>query len=290
VLENMGYECNYYSYEKYDIEDLYKRVKEYKPDFIIVLAYDHLHTELIRLKEFTKVGVLQSDDKWRYGNFSRFWIPFVDFVLTFEGEEANYVSDGLKSDSFCKMRWAFNPTTMAYLNSVEDTLSYHVSHTGGMHGNRKEIINEFSKRGITIHIDQDPNYDVTKDIWNHSSYSLCITNNSLNTGKELKGRVVEIPNWCVLVTEPFPDMEQYYDMDKECVLFNSVDEAVDKIKYLDNNQTEYKKIKEAGKRKLWNSNTVYHQWDTILHKIDPDYKKIDVIKLLKEKHGEHYYE
>jgi len=49
-------------------------------------------------------------------------------------------------------------------------------------------------------------------------------------------------------------------------------------------------IKEAGKRKLWNSNTVYHQWDTILHKIDPDYKKIDVIKLLKEKHGEHYYE
>ena len=35
VLENMGYECNYYSYEKYDIEDLYKRVKEYKPDFIM---------------------------------------------------------------------------------------------------------------------------------------------------------------------------------------------------------------------------------------------------------------
>jgi len=294
ILENMGYEVYYYPYETYNIEELYQQVKQNNIDYVIVLAYNTIHTELIRLREHCKVYVLQSDDRWRYANFSKFWIPFVDGVITFEGEETNYISDGLKPEQFNKMRWSFNPTTMATVKPLGEGVIphlYDLTHTGGMHGNRQDIINQFISKGIPVYVDQNPDYEVTKQIWNQSFYSLCVTNNSLNTGKELKGRVVEIPNWCVLLTEPFPDMEQYYDLDNDIILFNSVDEAVEKLNKLNIPPfTEIKRIKENGKRRLWNQNTVYHEWNKILPNIDPDYKVLDPIHILKEKHGDYYYE
>jgi len=293
ILENMGYEVYYYSYENYNIEELYQQVKQNEIDYVIVGAYSIIHTELIRLREHTQVYVLQSDDRWRYADFSKFWIPFVDGIITFEGEESNYISDGLKHEQFNKMRWSFNPTTMATLEPLGKNVVPHLytlTHTGGIHGNRQDIINQFISKGIPVHVDQSLDYEMTKHIWNQSSYSLCVTNNSLNTGKELKGRVVEIPNWCVLLTEPFPDMEQYYDLDNEIVIFNSVDEAVEKINRMNvPPYTEMKRIKDNGKRRLWNSNTVYHAWNKILPNIDPDYKVLDPIQILKEKHGDYYY-
>lgn len=290
ILENLGYEVTYYSYEQYNIEDFIDSIKEYKPDFTIVAAYSTLHTELIKLKPYTKLLVLQSDDRWRYDIFGKFWIPFIDGVITFEGELEKYVHDGLKPEQFHKMRWSFNPNTMASINNDTNVnKQLYISHTGGLHGDRKDIIAEFRNKGVNVIINQNPNYEITKNIWNYSRYSLCLTMNSIISGRELKGRVVEIPNWCVLLTQPFPDMEQYYDMDKECVLFETIDEAIEKIKYLDNNPDDLRKIFEAGKRRLWNSNTVYHEWNKILPGIDPDYKPVDVIKLLKEKHGDYYY-
>jgi len=291
ILENLGYQVFYYAYEDYNIEDLYLLVKENKIDYVIIAAYDKIHTELIRLREHCKVFVLQSDDKWRYANFSKFWIPFIDGVITFEGNVKNYLSDGMKPENFHQMRWTFNPNMMSELRYIDaNSPSYYISHTGGMHGNRAQGLNDFEKLGVNVYNKKTHTYDETKYIWCKSKYSLCFTNNSLNTGKELKGRVVEIPNWCILVTEPFPDMELYYDVENDIVVFNSVDEAKEKMKYLFKNKEEYKRIFENGKRKLWNSNTAYHEFNKIMLEIDEDYKSIDVIKLLKEKHGEYYYE
>lgn len=284
VLENMGYEVVYSSYEDYDSDEFYYSIKDYNPDFVIHPAYDKIHTEFLKLREFTKVYVLQSDDRWRYANFSRFWIPIVDGVITYEGELENYVSDGLNPDNFCKFRWSFNPNTMNSINNP--TLSWHgITHTGGLHGNRRQVINEFISRGHSVNVFEDIVYDTVKDVWNCSSYSLCLTMNSTNQTRELKGRVVEIPNWTVLLTEPFPEMETYYDMDNECVLFNSVDEAIEKLEKLEVDKDRYQEISIAGKKRLWATNTVYHEWNSILPKIDPDYKPVDIKKIIKEKHG-----
>jgi len=284
VLEKLGYEVFYYPYEEYNIEDLYETVRDNRPDFVIVAAYDQIHTELIRLKEYSKVYVLQSDDRWRYANFSRFWIPFVDGVITYEGELNNYVSDGMKPENFHRMRWAFNPNTMAEcgMSNQHSTL---VSHTGGLHGNRREMLAKFESKGLRIEHKQTNTYDETKKIWANSKFSICFTNNSLNSGKELKGRVVEIPNWCVLVTEHFPDMEQYYDMDNDVVSFVSVQEAIDKMNKLNDDPAEYKRIFENGRKRLWEHNTAYHEFQKIMSEIDPDYRSIDINNLIKEEHN-----
>ena len=65
----------------------------------------------IKLKEFTKVFIIQSDDMWRYDNFSKYWIPYIHGVVTFEGIKDNYVRDGLNSKNFHKINWCFNPNT-----------------------------------------------------------------------------------------------------------------------------------------------------------------------------------
>jgi len=286
ILEKLGYEVFYYPYEDYNIEDLYETVKDNKPDFVIIAAYDKIHTELIRLKEHTKVYVLQSDDRWRYADFSRFWIPFIDGVITYEGEKANYVSDGMKPENFHKMRWAFNPNTMAKIGQAGFQLTKVLaSHTGGLHGNRREQLAKFESKGLHIEHKQTNTYDETKTIWAKSRFSFCFTNNSLNSGKELKGRVVEIPNWCILVTEHFPDMEQYYDMDNDVVSFVSAQEAIDKINKLNGDPREYQRIFENGRRRLWEHNTTYHEFQNIMWEIDPDYKLVDINKIIKEEHN-----
>jgi len=285
ILENMGYEVVYSSYEDYNSDEFYYSIKDYNPDFVIHPAYDKIHTEFLKLREFTKVYVLQSDDRWRYADFSRYWIPIVDGVITYEGELKNYMSDGLKEENFCKFRWSFNPNTMN--NDVIEkpsSLAYNISHTGGLHGNREKMINEFNQKGKNINVFKDIQYEQTKNVWSNSTYSLCLTMNSTNQTRELKGRVVEIPNFAVLLTEPFPEMEKYYEMDKECVLFNSVDEAIEKMKKIEKDKS-YIEIYSTGKKRLWSENTVYHEFDKIMPKIDPDYKKIDIKKLIKEKYG-----
>lgn len=293
ICEAMGYDVMYHDYAEYlekGIDDFYQRAKEFDPDFIIVCAYDKVHTELVRVREFSKLFVLQSDDRWRYANFGKYWVPFVDGAISFEGNEVSYVSDGLSADNFCLMRWSFNPNTMCLDQPKRNIF---VSHTGGMHGNRTKRLQDITAKGIDVKVFQPQYYEETKHIWASSQFSLCYTNNSLNTGKELKGRVVEIPNFCILVTEEFPDMETYYDMgvglpDKECILFSSDEEMIEKMNFYASNSVKYKEVYEAGRRALWNRNTVYTEWNKILPKIDPDYKPIDVIKLLKERHGDFY--
>ena len=282
ILEKFGYEVLYEPYEDYDIEDFYKAAKKYNPDFIIHACYDKIHPELIRVREFCELYVLQSDDRWRYDNFSKFWIPYIDGVITFEGDEEKYKEDGLDMDKFCKIRWCFNPNVMrSDLDNDKDII---VSHTGGLHGDRKERINELISKGVDVKVFENIPYEQTKDIWNRTKYNLCFTMNSLCNMRELKGRVVEIPNYGPLVSEPWPGMEDYYNED-EFILFNSAEELIDKMKHYDNNINEYVEIYNRGKEALWSRNTVYHEWSKILPKIDKDFKKVNVNKILKEHHG-----
>ena len=128
-------------------------------------------------------------------------------------------------------------------------------------------------------------YEQTKYTWGSSKYSLCFTMNSKLTTKELKGRVVEIPNFCVMLTQSFPDMEQYIDTDLDCVLFETVDDAIDKMKLLDSDSNLYNKILKRGKQTTWEKNNCYIEWQKILPNIDSDFKQLNVNKILKEKHG-----
>ena len=284
ILENLGYEVIYHPYEEYDNDEFYRSIKEYNPDFVFHVCYDKIHTEFIKLKDFTKVYVVQCDDDYRYDNFAKYWIPFVDGVISYPGDFEKYKKDGLLENQFVKIKWGFNPNTMMY--NKKKTTDIFLSHGGGLHADRVDKINQFKTKGdMDVSVINNCFYEELKQVWNSSKFSLTFTQNAMMAGQQVKGRVAEIPNFCVMVSEYFPGLENYYDLEKEIILFSSVEEAIDKINYFNENDKEYNKILKAGKDRVWNTNTHYHSWNNILHQIDVDYVKKDIGKLLKEKHG-----
>jgi hypothetical protein len=72
------------------------------------------------------------------------------------------------------------------------------------------------------------------------------------------------------------------------VAFNSVEEAIEKVKSLDSKQML--ELFKRGNKALWERNTAYHEWNKILPLIDPDYREVDITKLVKQYHSEfiHY--
>ena len=287
VLENMGYEVVYQNYYEYNAEEFYNSAKAYNPDFIICANYmDYIHTEFQRLREFSKVFLLTSDMHRFYESNVKFWIPFVDGIINFEGTKEWCLRDGLDEKGFLKMRWGFNPNIMT-TNMLDKTNE--IYHYGGLHGNRRNLLHQFQSRGKNVLTTQDVLYTQVKECLAKSKYSLCFSQNALGNRQELKGRVIEIPAYSVLLTEYAPELTDYYD-DTEMILFNSVDEAVEKIEYYNSNPKEYDKLLHNGRRALWTRNTAYHEWNKILPNMDEDFKSLDVIKLLKEKHGDYYYE
>jgi len=289
ALEALGYEVVYkffpdygYGPNDFNIDEFYDDCKAYGADIILHVAYEKVHPELSKLRDFAKVYVVQSDDDWRF-DFAKEWDPFIDANIGHAGDVERYKEAGISEEKFIFTRWGFNPTTMMHYPKSEKNVL--LSHAGGLHADRIQLLNEFASKGINPQAATNCFYTEIKQLWGRSKYSLCFTKNSVLSGTQVKGRVSEIPYFSVLISQHFKGIENYYEPDKEFILFETVDEAIEKIKYYEDNPDEYAKIYEAGKKRLLSTGTCYHRWNDIMHRIDPDFKKFDVSQILKDNHG-----
>jgi hypothetical protein len=281
ILEQLGYKVIYYPYETYEPEKFYQEMKEYKPDFIFHPCYTTLHTEFVKLREFTKIYVVQSDDDWRFENYAKFYIPFVDGTISYQADRQWYLNEGAKEEEIISTKWAFNPNTMLTDLHPVNQKDILLSHGGGLYGERSLLIQQFINKGTPVSIVTNVLYGQLLELWNRSKYSLCFTKSSQGNFRQKKGRLAEMGYYTVIVSEPFPNIEEYYEPDIEFIMFENIDEAVDKIKYYESNPNEYNKMLEASRNRVWNTNTCFHQWDRIMSIIDKDYKKQDINLILK---------
>ena len=285
VLDRMGYEVVYEDYAKYDADEFYKKVREEKPYMVILVNYFRsIHTEFSRFRDITKVYLLQTDMHRFYDGHVKLWIPYIDGIINYEGTKEWCLRDGLLENGFLRMKWGFNPNTMCHSQS---TKTKSISFYGGMHGDRVQILNSLSKHVPVDIIPQSATYEQVKQVLSESNFSLNLSMNAPGDRRELKGRVIEIPAHCILLSEPAPELEAYYNED-EFILFNSVEEATEKVKSLSNKQIS--ELFKRGNRALWERNTAYHEWNKILPFMDPDFEPVDVSKLIKKYHSEfiHY--
>ena len=285
VLDRMGYEVVYEDYAKYNADEFYKKVREEKPYMVILVNYFRsIHTEFSRFRDITKVYLLQTDMHRFYDGHVKLWIPYVDGIINYEGTKEWCLRDGLLEDGFLRMKWGFNPNTMCHSQS---TKTKSISFYGGMHGDRVQILNSLSKHVPVDIIPQSATYEQVKQVLSESNFSLNLSMNAPRDRRELKGRVIEIPAHCILLSEPAPELETYYNED-EFILFNSVEEATEKVKSLSDKQIS--ELFKRGNRALWERNTAYHEWNKILPFMDPDFEPVDVSKVIKKYHSEfiHY--
>ena len=283
ILDRMGYDVTYIDYANYNADEVYKMVREEKPYMLILVNYFRtIHTEFARFRDITKVYLLQSDMHRFYDNHVKLWIPFVDGIINFEGTKEWCLRDGLPENGFLKMRWGFNPNTMCF---PAEKKTRNISFYGGMHGRRGETLGRFSQlTGVDV-VPQSATYEQVKYVLSQSNFSLNLSWNATGDRRELKGRVIEIPAHCILLSEPAPELETYYNPD-EYILFNSVEEAIEKVKSL--SEADIENLFKRGNRALWERNTAYHEWNKILPLMDPDFKPIDVPTLLRTYHSEYY--
>lgn len=283
VLDRMGYEVTYLDYASYNADEVFKLVREEKPYMLILVNYFRtIHTEFARFRDITKVYLLQSDMHHFYDNHVKLWIPFVDGIINFEGTKEWCLRDGLPESGFLKMKWGFNPNMMCHAK-VPKTKS--IVFYGGLHADRAQIVGSLKQYTPVEVIPQSATYEQVKEAIAGANFSLNLSMNAPLTRRELKGRVIEIPAHCILLSEPAPELETYYNED-EYILFNSVEEAIEKIKSL--NAAGIQSLFERGQRALWERNTAYHEWNKILPLMDPDFKPVDVVKLIREYHSEYY--
>lgn len=279
ILEKLGYNVIYYPYEEYEPDKFFNEMLEYQPDYIFHACYDKLHAEFIKLREFTKIYVVQSDDDWRFDSYAKFYIPIVDGTISYQAQAQWYLDNGATPEQIILAKWAFNPNTMLIENTPDKDIF--LSHGGSLYGDREILINEFTQKGQPVAIATQVQYGQLLDLWSRSKYSLCFTKSSQGNFRQKKGRIAEIGYHSVLVSEPFDGINEYFEPGKEFIMFETVDEAIEKIKYYESHPDEYNSMLSLSRKRIWETNTVFHQWDYIMNKIDNSYETKNITEILK---------
>lgn len=131
-------------------EQLIDIVDKEKPDILFCNLFTN-EIDLKTIKYITKktdtITVNWfSDDQWRFNNFSRYWAPFFDWVITTDPLAVEkYYSIGYKN--VIKSQYA---TNIHLYKPQGGNFKYDVSFIGSSHTNRKKMVNDLKKHNIDI--------------------------------------------------------------------------------------------------------------------------------------------
>ncbi len=253
-------------------------VRQEQPDLLLYGPFD-LHADILheRLQFITdhtdtQTIIWMSDDHWRFENYSRFWAPCVDYIITTAQEAVTKYREAGFGQKVIKSQWAFNPFTY---QQMQISRTRDVSFVGMAHGNRPEVIRKMRSSGLNVDAfglgwseDMDiPFYDMVR-IFNQSRINLNLSNSSTLTTQQIKGRNFEVPG-CrgFLITTPADNLEEYYEPDKEVVVASSLEELIDKSRYYLAHEREREEIAQRGYERTLAEHTWTHRFIDIFKRV-----------------------
>ena len=199
------------------------------------------------------------DDHWRFDNFSRFYAPSFNWVTT-TSEDALPKYARIGCQNVILTQWACN--RYAY-RRVSDEKKYDISFIGQPHGNRRKLITFLREAGVDVLCfghgwpEGRVSHDQMIEIFSTSRLNLNPSNSSTALDKpQIKGRVFEVPG-CggFLLTEPAAHLDHYLEPGRECVVYESGDDLVDKVRYYLAHEEERKAIELAGEARVLRDHT-----------------------------------
>jgi spore maturation protein CgeB len=159
-LLNMGHDILYFDFmtlmqdrgRRWMNTRLKEAINSEKPDVLFcVLFKDELEKHLIREISANSEAVTLNwfcDDHWRFDNFSRYWAPCFNWVVTTDNKAVSrYTSMGYRHA--IKSQWACNHFLY---RKLELPLSYDVTFVGQPHGNRRAVIRALQSHGIDVRV------------------------------------------------------------------------------------------------------------------------------------------
>ncbi len=267
--------------------ELFELVVREKPDVFFAFMYtDELNSATLdRIRKETKTKVVGwfADDYWRFWNYSRFWSPHMDLVVT-TSHEALVWYRRAGSQNVMLLQWAANPTIFHPEDVVQDI---DVSFVGQYRPARARLIRALEDEGVRIQTfglgwpsGRVP-ADKLRTIFSRSKINLNLNDRRNLFDPWVLGRVAfrksrnqivpdlhfvrNLRAWFHLQTphihaRPFElaacgafvlsgfaeGMDRYYAPDKEMVFFRSPSELVAKTKQYLVRQDDRERIARAG--------------------------------------------
>ena len=238
-------------------------VCEHKPKYVIwpTMSYE------IQEETFQKIRHLGSyvigwffDDECRFDDYSRWWIPYMDYICTGDsGSIPRYQELGATA---LHLPVTADPD---YFHPIPSSTTYDTSFVGSRTvADRGNLIERFGVDGISISTfgkGWDAGYVTNEEmlqIYSNSRINICFTKSyGVNTRNQLKKKIFDI-TMCggFLLCEYVEGIEKFFNIGKEIVCFNNYSDALDKVKYYLANNAEREQIAITGRSR---STTEYSQ-------------------------------
>lgn len=257
-------------------EEIIELVKREHPKYLLWVGakYEFQESTLnaIRREGTTVIGWFL-DDEFRFDNYSKWWIPYLDYCITLDIEAVpKYKELGarvIRTVPCCGVE-----VDVDWANIKE---KYEVSFVGALQRpGREQYINELRERGISVQLFGKGlggfiAFEEMLEIFKSSKINLNFSRAPHSNRMGFKGRIIEV---CLaggfLLTEYVPYIENYFEIDKEIVCFHNTDEMVKKITYYLNHDEERRAIAKAGWERATSEYTPVQILSRIFGEIEKD--------------------
>lgn len=293
-LMNMGHSIIYFDYGSLILElgkekmnqKLLDIVKTEKPNLLFcVLFRDEIDKDIMREISLNTDTITLNwfcDDHWRFENFSQYWAPCFNYIVTTaESALPKYRKLGYKN--VIKSQWACNHFSYKKLDLPK---KYDVTFVGQPHGERREIISALRDAGIDVKVwgtgwetGRLTQEEMIK-VFNQSRVNLNLSNASVlgwrhrfmrwknRGGDQIKARNFEILG-CggFLLSGMAENLKDYYEIGDEIVCFKNVRDLIKKIKYYLIYEEEREKIAYRGYERTLREHTYERRFIEIFERI-----------------------
>ena len=297
-FEKLGHEVVMFFYDSYleNIEPMQKKLIDFadkiKPDMIFFSLFKNqfkIDTLAYLKSNYITVNWF-GDDQWRFDNFTYKYAKHFTYCVTTDKFSIQKYKD-IGQEKVIYSQWgAIDSHTIPKFQGYK----YDVSFVGGFHPYRKWFIDSLKERGIEIEAfgngwENGPlSNDEMNRLFASSKINLNISNSnsydmryllshwkaipllikSKKNASQIKARNFEIPYFRGFeLSDYMPTLENYFDIGKEIVCYNNVDEAEILIKYYLYNENEREKIKERGHIKALHNHGYIHRLKDVLEQI-----------------------
>ncbi|HEY7533760.1 MAG TPA: glycosyltransferase [Nitrospiraceae bacterium] len=253
ALRSLGHQVSFFeSFSRRPYADfadlnraLLKKVEETSPDlvFCVLMQYE-VWIETMRL--IRESGPLlinwSTDDSWKYPMFSKLIGKEFDlYATTHRGLLDQYKWDGLENIHLSQ--WAASGERLVSPIPAE-ACRYSVSFVGSAYGHRRAMVEALQQGGVEVacfgHGWTNGSVEAKRisEIVQSSKISLNFSEGSRGgtdggSDRQIKARIFEVPGYggC-LVSEPAPDLDRYFRLGEEILIFDGKDELVRVVKSL----------------------------------------------------------
>lgn len=290
AFRNLGHEVIFFesldksAYKNY-IElnrGLLETVNKVNPDiiFFVLMNYEVWLETLEMIREYSKAVLIHwaTDDSWKYEQFSRYMAPFFDLYVT------TYISALYKAEkdghlNFTLSQWAANSSTFKIPRSSQECL-YDVTLIGTKYGNRNKWVENLNEKGINVtcfgygwpkgavKAEEIPQIiNKSRICINLADSGLMLKGRKISCSRQIKARVFEVPGaGGMLITEPAENLEEFYKLNDEIMVFEGLDDLTKKIDYLLKNPEKRDDIAEAGYRKTVKEHSYEIRFEELIKK------------------------